>query len=288
MKEYKNSNELLDYIISKGVSVNNKGDALTKIKIYSYYSIINTYKDVFKNINNEYKNNVSFDEIYSLFEFDKNLRNIFLKYSLEIELILKSLLAETISSKYGIKGYLIKENFDNTVNEATITESINVIEEEIDKQNGKHEAVTHYIGEYGFVPPFVLTKILTLGELSRLYAILKQPDRQNISKYFKLSDKVLKQIIVNMTMIRNICAHNDRLFSFHSKFRISFKYIEKNYNEKSVNIYMVMKCMESLLPKEKKKEFVKLINNEIKDLDNKLKSIKIDNILKIMGFYKNI
>ena len=287
MKEYKNSNELLDYIISKGVSVNNKEDALNKIKTYSYYSIINTYKDVFKNTNNEYKKNVSFDEIYALFEFDKNLRSIFLNYSLEIELILKSLLAETLSSRYGIKDYLIKENFDNTVNETTITESINVIEKEINKQNGKHEAVTHYIDEYGFVPPFVLTKILTLGELSRLYAILKQPDRQSISKNFKLSDRVLKQIIVNMTMIRNICAHNDRLFSFHSKFRISFKYIEKNYNEKSVNIYMVMKCMESLLPKEKKKEFIKLINNEIKYLDNKLKSIKIDNILKIMGFYKN-
>ena len=287
MKEYKNSNELLDYIISKGVSVNNKEDALYKIKTYSYYSIINTYKDVFKNNNNEYKKNVSFDEIYALFEFDKNLRSIFLKYSLEIEIILKSLLAETISSRYGIKDYLIKENFDNTVNETIITESINVIEEEINKQNGKHEAVTHYIDEYGFVPPFVLTKILTLGELSRLYAMLKQSDRQSISKNFKLSDKVLKQIIVNMTMIRNICAHNDRLFSFHSKFRISFKYIEKNYNEKSVNIYMVMKCMESLLPKEKKKEFVKLINNEIKNLDSKLKSIKIDNILNIMGFYKN-
>ena len=287
MKEYKNSNELLDYIISKGVSVNNKEDALNKIKTYSYYSIINTYKDVFKNTNNEYKKNVSFDEIYALFEFDKNLRSIFLKYSLEIEMILKSLLAEALSSRYGIKDFLVKENFDNIVNETTITESINVIEEEINKQNGKHEAVTHYIDEYGFVPPFVLTKILTLGELSRLYAMLKQSDRQSISKNFKLSDKVLKQIIVNMTMIRNICAHNDRLFSFHSKFRISFKYIQKNYNEKSVNIYMVMKCMESLLPKDKKKEFVKLINNEIKTLDNKLKSIKIDNILNIMGFYKN-
>ena len=55
MKEYKNSNELLDYIISKGVSVNNKEDALNKIKTYSYYSIINTYKDVFKSTNNEYK-----------------------------------------------------------------------------------------------------------------------------------------------------------------------------------------------------------------------------------------
>lgn len=287
MKEYKNSNELLDYIISKGVSVNNKEDALNKIKTYSYYSIINTYKDVFKNTNNEYKKNVSFDEIYALFEFDKNLRSIFLKYSLEIEIILKSLLAETISLRYGIKDYLVNENFDDTVNKETITESINVIKEEINKQNGKHEAVTHYIDEYGFVPPFVLTKILTLGELSRLYAMLKQSDRQSISKNFKLSDKVLKQIIINMTMIRNICAHNDRLFSFHSKFRISFKYIQKNYNEKSVNIYMVMKCMESLLPKEKKKEFVKLINKEIKLLDSKLKSIKIDNILNIMGFYKN-
>ena len=229
MKEYKNSNELLDYIISKGVYVNNEEDALYKIKIYSYYSIINTYKAVFKNINNEYKKNVSFDEIYALFEFDKNLRSIFLKYSLEIEMILKSLLAETLSSRYGIKDYLVKENFDDTVSEPIITELINILEEEINKQNGKHEAVTHYIDEYGFVPPFVLTKILTLGELSRLYAMLKQSDRQSISKNFKLSDKVLKQIIINMTMIRNICAHNERLFSFHSKFRISFKYIEKNW-----------------------------------------------------------
>ena len=67
----------------------------------------------------------------------------------------------------------------------------------------------------------------------------------------------------------------------------TYKYIEKNYNEKSVNIYMIMKCMESLLPKDQKKDFVKLINIEIKQLNSKLKSIKIDNILNIMGFYKN-
>lgn len=55
MKEYKNSDELLKYIISKGISVNNEEDALNKIKTYSYYSIINTYNDVFKNTNNEYE-----------------------------------------------------------------------------------------------------------------------------------------------------------------------------------------------------------------------------------------
>lgn len=55
MKEYKDLSKLLNYIILKGVYVNNKEDALNKIKTYSYYSIINTYKDVFKNEKNEYK-----------------------------------------------------------------------------------------------------------------------------------------------------------------------------------------------------------------------------------------
>lgn len=234
-----------------------------------------------------YKENVSFEEIYALFEFDKNIRNIFLKYSLEIEMILKSYLSETISSKYGIQNYLLKENFDDALNEKIINESIGAIKEEIAKQNGKHDAVTHYMSKYGFIPPFVLTKILTFGELSRLYGMLKQSDRQNISKKFKLSDKVLKQIIMNITMVRNICAHNDRLFSFHSKFRISFKYIDKNYNSSSVNIYMIMKSIELMLPEDKKHDFKKQINGEIKELKNNLKSIKIDRILNLMGIYKN-
>ena len=41
---------------------------------YSYYSIINSYKNIFKNENNEYKDGVTFDEIFSLYEFDKNLK----------------------------------------------------------------------------------------------------------------------------------------------------------------------------------------------------------------------
>lgn len=59
MKQYKSSEELLDYIISKGVTVTNRDYALDKIKKYSYYSIVNTYKDVFKTSDNNYKKNVT-------------------------------------------------------------------------------------------------------------------------------------------------------------------------------------------------------------------------------------
>ncbi len=90
----------------------------------------------------------------------------------------------------------------------------------------------------------------------------------------------------NMTMIRNICAHNDRLFSFHSKFLITFKDIDKNYiaKDKSTNVYMIMQSMKVLLEENKSKEFEYLINIEIKCLKNQLNSIDIKDILDIMGF----
>ena len=289
VKQYMSSNELIDYLISKGVSVENRDGALNKIKRYSYYSIVNTYKDVFKNEDKLYKENVSFDEIFALYDFDKNISAIFLKYILEIETMIKSMLAEVLSSKYGIDNYLLVDNFDNDVDPKIINDNIDKIKEEIEKQNGKHEALTHYIIEYNFVPPFVLTKILTLGELSRLYTMLKQVDRQAISKQFKISDKLLKQILKNMTMIRNICAHNDRLFSFHSKFFLSFKDVDKEYINKdnSTNLYMIMKSMECLLDENKKEEFDKSISDEISKLKDEIKSIDIDVILYLMGFFKN-
>ena len=40
---------LIEYLLSKEVIISNKEDALMKIERYTYYSIINTYKAVFKN-----------------------------------------------------------------------------------------------------------------------------------------------------------------------------------------------------------------------------------------------
>lgn len=289
MKEYKTINELIEKLHYKGIAINDVKIAKQNIQKYSYYTIVNSYKSVFKNKDNEYKQNVTFEEIYSLFEFDKNIRSIFLKYILDIELIIKSHVAELLSSQYGIKNFLNKNNFDTKIGSNIINENIKKIQEEINKQYQKHNAITHYIDEYNFVPPFVLVKILTLGEISKIYFMLKQRDRQIISKEFKISDKVLKQIIKNITIVRNICAHNERLFTFRSKFFITFKEIEKNYNTKydNVNLYMIMKSMQKILDNKQSTEFEKEINNEINRLNTNIKSINTNIILQIMGYNTN-
>ena len=286
MKEYKNNEELIDYLISKNIIINDKEKALKNIEKYSYYSIINGYKAVFKDENNNYKENTSFEEIFALYEFDKNIKAIFLKYILEIEVVIKSLMANTLAEEYGIKNYLKFEHFETDADEDLVKDFIIKIEKEIDENYIKHPAIKHYKDTYKFVPPFVLTKILTFGAISRYYSLLKQSDRQKISKYFKLSDKLLRQILINLTMVRNISAHSDRLFSYRNKYDISFKNIEKDYNRKEYlcNLYMIIKSMKVLLDEEKYQEFENLLNNEIDKLKEKLIVIDINDILRIMGY----
>ena len=289
MKEYKTNEELIDYLSSKGVVIADKEAALKKIERYTYYSIVNSYKSIFKDKNNNYINDVSFDEIYALFEFDKNLKNIMLKFCLEIETVIKSAMANQISKVYGVKDYLNTSNWDNSIDDDIKEVLFEKINNEIKKDYKVHTAVTHYIDKYGFVPPFVLVKILTFGVASSYYGLLKQSDRQAIAKYFKISDKLLKQILKNLTTIRNIAAHSDRLYNYTSKFYLSFKLIDNTYTKPDniTNLYMVIRCMEKLLTQEQYEELYNSILEEISKLKDKLNSIDVSDIIRIMGFPMN-
>ena len=286
MKQYKTNEELLNYLESKNVTINKRKLALKRLEKYSYYSIVNSYKYNFKDSNNNYLPNVTFEEIFALYEFDKNIKLIILKYSLEIETIIKSLLANHLASIYGIDYYLDVNNLDGNTSIKVRKKLIDKINKEINKNYGVHLAITHYKNTYGFIPPFVLTKILTFGIISSYYGLLKQSDRQIISKKFKISDVLLKQILRCLTNVRNICAHNDRLFCYRDKYTLKFKEIDSTYKSRDnlTNLYMMIRAMEIILDKSQYNDLIESIKKEIKTLERKLKSIDIVNVLRIMGY----
>ena len=55
MKKFMSNQELICYLLSKNLIINDKEKALQCIEKYSYYSIINGYKAVFKNEDNSFK-----------------------------------------------------------------------------------------------------------------------------------------------------------------------------------------------------------------------------------------
>lgn len=289
-KVFKMTDELIEILKSKNVYISNEEQAKYFIDKYSYYSIVNSYKWIFK-IDEVYKDNASFDEIFAMYKFDKNLKIIMLKYILEIEAVIKTKVANLFAEKYGLENYLNVNNFDlkeDNSNLIHIERLITEIKDEIDKANGKHDSITHYMNQYGFAPTWVVTKILSLGTISKFYGLMKQQDRQEISKQFYINDRLLKNILGNLTSVRNISAHDDRLYTYRSTFYIRLDKTKKSPNKAlHTNMYIIIKSLELLLEKEQAIEMKNLITKEFDRLKSKLTSITIDEVLKVMGFDKD-
>ncbi|MEI3141043.1 MAG: Abi family protein [Lawsonibacter sp.] len=118
-----------------------------------------------------------FEEVHALYLFDRELRNIFIRYILEIENNVKSVLAHDFSGKYGHDNYLKVSNFDTSVKRGA------QIARQLDKNN---PMISHYMLEYGYVPLWVLVNALTLGSISKFYSYLSQKDQNDIGDVFML------------------------------------------------------------------------------------------------------
>ena len=285
MKSYKNTKELIDIIQNKGITIDDSDYVKEKIEKYGFYNVINTYREPFRK-NGSYLLNVNFNEIFALFEFDLNIKSLLLKYILEIEIIIKNRLSDCLGNNYGLEDYLNIDNFNrNNKTDNLIIELINKINDEIKYSSSKHDAISHYLNNYGYIPPYVLVKILSIGTLSKYYQLMKQDDQQEISKYFKITDKDLKSFLKNLTFIRNICAHSDRLYCYRNIITLGKQLLPTTYKfRKNINdLYTVILAMRKILPKEKYDNLINEFNIELNNLEKQLKSITIDRIKGIIG-----
>lgn len=200
-----------------------KSEKLAKrvLQEVGYYKLINAYKIPFI-INNQYLDNVYFEDIYNLYKFDTELKTIVFEAATNIEINFKSLLSEVISSQYGIKEkiYLKKENFapdTGKADEYTFAQMKKHIKDSIKKQvDNMQPAVKWYNENYKYFPFWVVVNILTIGSVSRIYGKLKDSDKIIVAKNYKLPYDYLGSYIRHINLVRNICTHNDVLYRYKS------------------------------------------------------------------------
>lgn len=112
MKEFKTIDKQILLLKNRGMIFNREAEASWLLKDFNYYNIINGYKDPFLVHADTFKKNTSFEEVYSLYIFDKRLKDIFLKYILKIETILRSIIAYEFSEVHDNDNYLKVSCFD--------------------------------------------------------------------------------------------------------------------------------------------------------------------------------
>lgn len=182
----------------------------------NYYFIIG-YKFAFKNNDGTYKNNTSFEDIYSLYIFDKMLKLVILDPILEIEQKLKTIYTNNYSSRYGFKidDILNTNNYD--VSNNYLSDTLSNLSKQLNDFGIKNKAVMFYRNNHSFIPLWIYMKILSFGMIRDMFYVSKNNDK-DFMKMKLTHENVNSSEVANMLRLlvraRDICCHDDILLSF--------------------------------------------------------------------------
>ena len=299
-KNFKTINEQVEILKNKGLIIEDEISVKETLLRENYFFIMG-YRHAFMTSPKERKfiPGTTFDEVYSLFTFDRNFRNVIFKNVLVIENQLKSVISYQLSKKYGYKEkeYLNPKNFTQDHNKARrVRDLIDKMKRQIRINATTHNATVHYMNNYGYIPLWVLVKVLSFGIVCELYTILKKEDQIEIAEVFNTTPQVLEDILIILSNYRNLCAHEDIVFE-HKTERVipDTKYhnlmnipqMDGEYIYGKNDLFAVIIIFKILLKNKEFRLMMKEIEYEIELLDGRIDTISINKILDRMGFPKD-
>ena len=303
-KTFKNFNQLIDLLASRGMDVSGKSKrnyALKVLEKHGYYNIINGYNKLFlldEGKSEQFKKGTTIAEINALYQFDRVLRNIFFRYILEVEANVKNLVAHYFSEAHGYKNYLIYTNFNTELRDAEskITNVIAEIQYQTSNRSGD-PSIGHYLKNHGYVPLWVLNNILTLGTIAKFYSVMMPAERQKISKHFALLEDELENSLFYISAVRNYCAHSNRVYcfqtrsylmntSFHESLQIP-KGDDGEYLYGKRDLFACLIALKKLLSKNDFRRMKRELATGIQTLNRKLQILTEAEIRHEMGFPAN-
>ena len=300
VKQFKTIDEQVDILRDKGLLITDV-EKTKKILLRENYFFINGYRHVFLKAsdNNKFIDGSTFDELYALFVFDRNIRNIMFKYLLIVENNLKSIFSYHLSSKYGYKekDYLKISNFTTNISKhRQVADVINKMKRQIRVNAKQHSATLHYLTNYGYIPMWILVKVLSFGIISELYMILKYEDKKEIANYYGIGEEELSIFLPIMSNYRNLCAHEDILYNhktqrdipsnkYHEMLNIPLDEDEYIYGKN--DLYSLVIMFKYMLSKDDFTLLIYELGYEIDMLDGKIESIEMSKIFDQIGFPTN-
>lgn len=300
-KEFKTLDEQLGIFKSKGLTINDEEEA-RNILLKENYFFINGYRRVLMVSSKEKKfvKGATFDELYAIFMFDREFRNILFKNLLIVENNIKSIISYKLSVKYGYKekNYLKESNFttDNK-DKRRVSDVINKMKRQIRVNSQNHSATLHYVTNYGYIPLWVLVKVLSFGLINELYGILKPEDQKEIADLYGIEMEDMEVYLSLLANYRNLCAHEDIVFDHrtqkcisNTKYHNELKIKQDEFGEyiKGKNdIFALIIILKQMLTKDEFMHMMDEINLKLQDLTWQIKSVQINKLYDTLGFPEN-
>ena len=299
-KDFKTLDEQIEILKNRGLVINDVEKAESLLLSENYF-FINGYRHIFlkSHKDSNFIKGTTFEELYAVFQFDRNFRNVLFKNLLIVENNLKSIISYRLSKKYGVKekDYLKPSNFSlDSKKVRQVNDVLNKIKRQIKINGRQHSATLHYLSNYGYVPLWILVKLLSFGMINEFYSILKPEDKLSIAQYYNLDVETLGIYIGLLSNYRNLCAHEDIVYEhrtqkerpdtkFHRLLDIPMMNDEYEYGKN--DMFSVVIMLKQVLNESDFTDFVNEVSYELNLLDGRINVIPQSKILDRMGFPPN-
>lgn len=231
-KPFQTYDQMIAIMQSRHIEINDPAFAKMVLDNFSYYSIVNGYKNTFLQLpgSDNFIEGTKFEELYTLHLIDVNLNNVLFKYILYIEKALKSRIAYLVSEKFGVytdradmsnrnpSDYLYNKHYSNSTKKRDVI--LRKLKECSTNQR-QNPSLEHYINTKNHVPAWILTSNVPFGLAIEWYSILTGSNKTAICSKFidsqALTIEERKEFLLKALDLakeyRNKIAHGNRTFS---------------------------------------------------------------------------
>ena len=213
---------------SQQLYIEDEDNAKEILHLYGYSNLIKSYRDPYFVVDNNtkiYRSGVSFNQIYSLYLLDKNLRNAVMASMLAFEEHIKEAAANVIAQSFGTDNnyylqFRLYQNKRKKKRQFSLSSLINVMKETLTSDK---DPVHHYMTKYGTVPPWILFKHIYLGTIINFIDQFKFPEKS--AMYDMLYDvnalplsrpdgiRLMMDTLFTCNDYRNTAAHGGRIYN---------------------------------------------------------------------------
>lgn len=235
-KPFKTINEQIAILEARGMEVG--ASAYEALSREGYYSVVNGYKDLFLDARQSrekggdvYKEGTRFDDLYRVFEFDRDLRLVMFRYFSMAEAVLKTVCSYNFTQVHvnEKEPYLDRRNYRSDRGypervDRLIRDFKSALGKDPRKPPRRKAYLDHYRDNHDEVPLWVLLRYMTLGQTFKFFEFQNDSMRNAMAKNFselyartygcpkKIYDRDIRLAFDHIKDFRNICAHDERLY----------------------------------------------------------------------------
>lgn len=213
-KHYSSPTELLAILQDRGLDCSDIDDAESVLRSVGYYRLSGYLYPFLKVPKSEhrYKSGSTLGSAISLYEFDREFRQLVFDQIERIEVAVRSTITNIVCAETG--DVFWTTNPSRFAHADKFSKTLALIDKEM--QTSREDFIVHFKQSYEdpYPPSWMIAEIIPLGTLTRLYEnIASNQIRKKVARYFGLTVPVFVSWMTIVTLTRNSCCHHARLWN---------------------------------------------------------------------------